>query len=294
MRLYRNVLGQELLKCDMSKLPMRASSHVRANVLAAVIEGTALITRPPVSELERFSGCFFSLSYKPGVQVQTLPDPSAHLVIEIPDAKPPRCLIAGPRLKSARSAPMEPMHVVGIRLRPGVAFLLTGIGADRWAGRREPLADFLGPCARELAEKIAAAESTDSKFDLLESFLVERLAGKQMDQRVSMALRLIQGSAGAMLIKDVACRCGLSCRQLERLLRLWVGILPKRLARIARFQAALVCAGKQPASEWTYVAAEQNYVDQAHLIHEFSGFTGASPTRFASFTSAGNLKANCD
>jgi AraC-like DNA-binding protein len=186
------------------------------------------------------------------------------------------------------------MQVVGIRLRPGVGFLLTGICAARWLGRREPLASFLGPSTRELAEEIAGAKSTDAQFDLLESFLVERLAGKQVDQRVSTALHLIQASAGALRIKDIASRCGLSCRQLERLLRLWVGILPKRLARIARFQAALVCAGKQPASEWAYVAAEQNYVDQAHLIHEFSRFTGASPTRFASFSSTHNLKANCD
>jgi transcriptional regulator GlxA family with amidase domain len=186
------------------------------------------------------------------------------------------------------------MQVVGIRLRPGVGFLLTGICADRWLGRREPLARLLGPCTRELAEEIAEAESTDARFDLLESFLVERLAGKQVDQRVSTALHLIQASAGAVRVKDIASNCGLSCRQLERLLRLWVGILPKRLARIARFQAALVCAGKQPASEWAFVAAEQNYVDQAHLIHEFSGFTGASPTRFAPFSSTHNLKAKCD
>jgi methylphosphotriester-DNA--protein-cysteine methyltransferase len=82
--------------------------------------------------------------------------------------------------------------------------------------------------------------------------------------------------------------------QLERLLRVWVGISPKPLARIARFQAALVSAGEQPASDWAYVAAEQNYVDQAHLIHEFSGFTGASPTRFTPLAFASNLKANCD
>src|SRR5262249_22955831 len=182
----------------------------------------------------------------------------------------------------------------GIRLRPGVAYLLTGVCADRWAGRREPLARFLGPCARDLAEKIAKARPTDAKFDLLESFFVEGLAGNKGDHRVTTRLYLIQASGGAMRVKDVACRCGLSCRQLERLLRLWVGILPKRLARIARFQAALVCAGKQPASEWAYVAAEQNYVDQAHLIHEFSGFTGASPTRFAPFSTGHSLKANCD
>jgi len=146
----------------------------------------------------------------------------------------------------------------------------------------------------ELAVQISESPCTDAQFDLLESFLVGRLADKEVDRRICIALHLIQGSSGAMRVRDIASRCGLSCRQLERLLRVWVGILPKPLSRIARFHAALLCAAEQPASDWTYVAAEQNYVDQAHLIHEFSGFTGASPTRFAPLASASNLKTNCD
>jgi transcriptional regulator GlxA family with amidase domain len=186
------------------------------------------------------------------------------------------------------------MQVIGIRLRPGVAFLLTGVCAERWVGRRESLGEFLGSCVSELAVQISGSSHTDAQFDLLESFLVARLAGKEVDRRVCIALHLIQRTRGAMRVSEIAHRCGLSCRQLERLLRVWVGISPKPLARIARFQAALVSAGEQPASEWTNVAAEQNYVDQAHLIHEFSGFTGASPTRFSPLTSASSLKANCD
>jgi AraC-like DNA-binding protein len=186
------------------------------------------------------------------------------------------------------------MQVIGIRLRPGVAFLLTGVCAERWVGRRESLGELLGSCVSELAVQISGSPRTDAQFDLLESFLVTRLVGKEVDRRVCIALHLIQRSRGAMRVSEIARRCGLSCRQLERLLRVWVGISPKPLARIARFQAALVSASEQPSSEWTYVAAEQNYVDQAHLIHEFSGFTGASPTRFTPLASASNLKANCD
>jgi AraC-like DNA-binding protein len=263
-------------------------------MLAAVIEGTTLISRPPVSSLEWFSGCFFSMAYGPGARVQTLPDPSSYLVIEISDKKAPQSFLSGPRQKAVRSAAAEPMQVVGIRLRPGVAYLLTSVSADKYVGCREALDSFLGPCARKLAQEIAETKLTDRRFDLLESFLFERLAGRAVDLRVSMALHLIQRSTGAIRVADIAQRCGVSSRQLERLLRIWVGILPKTLARIARFQAALVCAGKQPASEWAYVAAEQNYVDQAHLIHEFAGFTGSSPTRFAPLNSAQNLKANCD
>jgi AraC-like DNA-binding protein len=263
-------------------------------MLAAVIEGTTLASRPPASALERFSGCFFSLAYTAGVCVQTLPDPSTYVIVEVPKGGAPRCVISGPRLKSVRWAPTEAMQVIGIRLRPGVAFLLTEVSAERWAGRREPLDERLGSCVTELAMQISGSPRTEARFDLLESFLVARLVGKEVDRRVCIALHLIQRSRGAMRVSEIARRCGLSCRQLERLLRVWVGISPKPLARIARFQAALESAGEQPASEWTYVAAEQNYVDQAHLIHEFSGFTGASPTRFTPLASASNLKANCD
>lgn len=263
-------------------------------MLAAVIEGTTLVSRPPVGALERLAGCFFSLAYAPGVCVQTLPDPSTYLIVEVPKVGAPRFVISGPRLKSVRSAPTEAMQVIGIRLRPGVAFLLTGVCAERLVGRRESLGELLGSCVSELVVQISGSPRTDAQFDLLESFLVARLVGKEVDRRVCLALHLIQRSRGAMRVSEITRRCGLGCRQLERLLRVWVGISPKPLARIARFQAALASAGEQPANEWTYVAAEQNYVDQAHLIHEFSGFTGASPTRFTPLTSASNLKANCD
>src|SRR5262245_34181469 len=177
-------------------------------MLAAVIEGTTLISRPPVSNLEWFSGCFFSMAYGPGAHVQTLPDPSSYLVIEISDNKAPRSFLAGPRLRAVRSAAVEAMQVAGIRLRPGVAYLLTGVCADKCVGRRESLDCLLGPCARKLAKQIAETELTDKRFDLLESFLVERLAGKAVDRRVSLALHLIQRSTGSIRISDIAARCG--------------------------------------------------------------------------------------
>src|SRR5215475_15352372 len=179
------------------------------HVLAAVIEGTTLVSRPPVSALERLSpGCFFSLEYASGTYVQTLPDPSTYLIVEVPKVSAPRCVISGPRLKSVRSVPAEAMQLIGIRLRPGVAFLLTGVCSERWVGRREPLEDVLGSCVSELAVQISESPCTDARFDLLESFLVERLANKEVDRRVSIALHLIQGSNGALHGRHLAGHSG--------------------------------------------------------------------------------------
>ena len=128
---------------------------------------------------------------------------------------------------------------MGVRLRPGVAYLLARTPICQIVNRREPLARFLGACADELAKQMAKTTSSDARFDLLEAFCLEQLAGKAVHECVGMALRLLEESAGAMQIREVARRCAVSQRQLERLLRAWVGMSPKRLARIARFQTVL-------------------------------------------------------
>src|SRR5262245_65786792 len=98
-----------------------------------------------MSALERLSpGCFFSLAYASGACVQLLPDPCTYLIVEVSKVSAPRCVISGPRLKSVRSVPVEAMHVIGIRLRPGVAFLLTGVCTDRCVGSRVSLDVVLG------------------------------------------------------------------------------------------------------------------------------------------------------
>src|SRR5262245_66548780 len=99
-----------------------------------------------MSALERLSpGCFFSLAYASGACIQLLPDPCTYLIVEVPKVSAPRCVISGPRLKAVRSVSVEAMQVIGIRLRPGVAFLLTGVFSERWVGRRESREDVVGP-----------------------------------------------------------------------------------------------------------------------------------------------------
>ena len=260
----------------------------------AIVEGTGLRTRRPVPQIQRFLGCYFALTHAPGVKVQTLPDASSYLVVELPRESAARCVLAGPRLKSVGSTPpREIIDIVGVRLLPGVSFLLTGKSADAFVEQRPLLSTFLGSCATELAERMVA-QDTELRFNLLESFLLERLSNVCFDGRVRTALRLIEESAGSVPVEKLAQCCRLSVRQLERLLRTWVGISPKRLARIARFQSLLHRTQAKPDSHWTNLAAEQDYVDQAHMIHEFSSFTGASPTKFSPLNSAKSLKAGCD
>jgi AraC-like DNA-binding protein len=46
---------------------------------------------------------------------------------------------------------------------------------------------------------------------------------------------------------------------------------------VLRFRYACRLAGESPRPEWSGIAAEAGYFDQAHLIRDFREFAGATP-----------------
>ncbi len=88
-------------------------------------------------------------------------------------------------------------------------------------------------------------------------------------------------SGGRLGTGELARDAGISRKHLAGLFRDQVGLAPKTLARIHRFQCALarVQAGCNP--DWCELALHCGYYDQSHLIHDFRQFTGLAPTAFA-------------
>jgi methylphosphotriester-DNA--protein-cysteine methyltransferase len=121
---------------------------------------------------------------------------------------------------------------------------------------------------------------------------MEHLAEAQIDSRVTRALGTITESSGEARLSDVAGQCEISLRQLERVMLRWVGISPKRLARITRFQRLLGVVADGPPRQWTPLAAE-HYADQSQLIREFTEFAGKSPRRYFSDRPANSTVARC-
>jgi AraC-like DNA-binding protein len=72
---------------------------------------------------------------------------------------------------------------------------------------------------------------------------------------------------------------------MERRFREAVGVSPKTLARIVRFQEVLRRSPAESAS--ADVALDCGYYDQAHLLRDFRDFAGVVPTLFRA--AAGDL-----
>jgi AraC-like DNA-binding protein len=263
------------------------------NVASAMVEGARLRLRRPVSSLLPYVGCFWSIETTPATRLRTLPDACATLSMESGHSIALECFLVGPRQTPAERVPAAGRTLFGVRLKPGVTFLLTSVPVHTLVDRRIRLAALLPEDGSRL-ERLAGTRTVDEGIDLLEGFLIRRLSDVQIDSRVQMALKRIEECSGQIRIGQLARDCQVSLRHLDRLLRNWVGFSPKRLARIMRFQALLQHMETSPSDGSARVAAELGYFDQAHLANEVAFFAGTSPGRIAPYRVADFSKTRCE
>lgn len=181
-------------------------------------------------------------------------------------------LLAGPvRILSPGTA-----VCVQADLTPAGAFRLFGQGLSALSGQLVPIGDALGRAADRLAEAVAGASGHDARLDLMEAFLLARLAdGPRPSAHVAAAWQILRREAGTTRIGDLATRIGVSRSGLARQFRAAFGITPKEAARILRFERALALAGE--GTPWAAVAHDAGFADQAHLVREFAALAGETP-----------------
>jgi AraC-like DNA-binding protein len=76
-------------------------------------------------------------------------------------------------------------------------------------------------------------------------------------------------------------RIGLSTRRyLARAFARHVGVPPKMFARVARVRKVLAKARVASKIDWTALALDAGYYDQAHLAGEVREITGRTPTEW--------------
>jgi AraC-like DNA-binding protein len=188
----------------------------------------------------------------------------------------PRVLLAGPGTRPVRLLPGAHADVIGARIEAGGAARLAGGGLEALVDRIVALDDVAPSLARGLVEELSAPRPHERWTDVLERRLAAALAPPS--PAVARAVALLRSAHGRTSVDELASAVGLSPRQLERRFRVEVGVGPKMLARIARFQHAWRLTERAPTL--ASVAARAGYFDQAHMVRDFQRFAGAAPGRF--------------
>jgi hypothetical protein len=177
------------------------------NVASAMVEGARLRLRRPVSSLRAYLGCFWSIETTPATRLRTLPDACATLSIESGHSKALECFWVGPRQTPAERVPAAGQTLFGVRLKPGVSFVFSKIPVHTLIERHIRLAALLPEDGRRLEKRLSGTRTVDEGTDVLERFLIQRLAGVQIDSRVQMALKRIEECSGQIRIGQLARDC---------------------------------------------------------------------------------------
>jgi len=168
---------------------------------------------------------------------------------------------------------------VQINFSPIGARLFFGLPMAELGGRVVAMTDVLDLEGRRALRRIEEVEDWDTRFDLLEELISVRIARARGDGRVvAWALDRIADTGGAIAVRDLARRAGYSQKHLIALFRDFVGVPPKLMARIVRFDRAVRRLRSGAKVSWAALAAELGYYDQAHLVRDFQEFAGATPT----------------
>ena len=212
-----------------------------------------------------------SFSFGAGYRVDGLWDPA--------EAK--RCgHVIGAMSAAHPAAHGERIVEVGAYSRPVQAKCFFDVPAHELTDRILPLSDLWGAAGVSLETSIAEARSDEQRVNQLERALLERVSlssSRRSAVDLPALAAFVQQRRGAINVAKLADSAGVSRQHLGRIFQEDVGIPPKLFCRLARFRAALACAGRDVKDDAAGFAAEFGYVDQSHMIAEFREFSGLTP-----------------
>lgn len=172
---------------------------------------------------------------------------------------------------------------IDLKLSPLGAYTLTGRPLSELTGACVPLAEVFGAGGRELVLRIRESEDWDARFDLVEAFLLARLyrspPAPRPDPAVVWAWERLRVSHGGARIEALAAELGCSRRYLRDGFVRQVGLPPKTVARLMRFQHVRERLEQAP-TRWSDVAHSAGYADQSHLNREFRALAHTTPSEF--------------
>lgn len=170
----------------------------------------------------------------------------------------------------------------------GVQVFFTPLGARRFFAR--PLSeltnrvlrleDLLGAEAPLWAERLQAAGNWRARFELLDAAILARVHACAEQSEIAWAWRQLAASQGRIAVAQLTTELAWSRKHLAARFHDQIGLPPKLVARLFRFQQALRLLEGSGAVDWSGIAFDAGYYDQAHLIRDFRQFSGRSPSEF--------------
>jgi AraC-like DNA-binding protein len=193
-----------------------------------------------------------------------------------------RCWVAGLQSRELTIEADHETDLLGVRFKPGGAYPFFSLPMAELVDQVVESDLLPGLWTREVRDRLLEAKAPEPRFDLIEGALVERLrrADAPSALAVDFAVRELRQTNGAASIRHLCERAGVTNKHMVDQFKKRVGLSPKLLGRVFRFQRVLDEVRGRRQVDWTEVAHTCGYYDQAHFNHEFKELSGSTPSGY--------------
>ena len=170
---------------------------------------------------------------------------------------------------------------IGVEFYPFGAYPIFGIPMTETANGLWLADDLMSKWGRNVCETIRSLCTMREKTDFLQARLVNLLNRKTIRNTVvEYSVSTLKETNGLTTISELEWKTGYTRRYLEMLFKEHVGLSPKVLSGIFRFQKFYRKWARNIPYDRVKDDLYDYYYDQAHFAKEFKRMTGYSPRRF--------------
>ncbi len=170
---------------------------------------------------------------------------------------------------------------IGIELTPKGLYHLFKLSMHEITNRMVSFEELFGLPGARLQRRVGDAEDPKAKIVLLQTALTHLLQQNEKEYALlDHTLDLLAQTHGMMRVQELAVHLGYTKRYLDRLFQEHVGVSPKSLASILRFQEVYQGWMQHQSSPFFRDQWPAYYYDQSHFIKEFKRFTGFTPQQY--------------
>lgn len=224
--------------------------------------------------------------------LKELPDGGVNLVIELNDKtvntiypeeslqkkhEVKRAWISGLQKQAILYKNNTESTIISVRFTTGGFFFLTKIPIAAIGHVGVEAEALLGSSFSHLYQRIINASNSSEMFALIENYFLQYRMDHNTEHEI---VRFIDQNIDKP-IDWLIHKSGYSQKHVIHLLKKHTGFSPKYLQRLYRFQLVVKeIQNQKNKTDWFSVVHRYGYYDQAHLIKDFSHFSGMSPTDY--------------
>ncbi len=172
------------------------------------------------------------------------------------------------------------MHCICVKLQPYALSPFFNISSSIFTNRAICLGDIMPTMQKDIFDQLSGAKNDHIRIIIIEDYLRKLLKDHNNINAATPAMIDYLRSANNINIEKLKIKFNMGSRTLQRIIMSDVGIPPKMLCRIIRFNKAYNYIKHNQILNLQDISFTLGYYDLSHLINEFKEFSGCAPISY--------------